>query len=146
MFGKERDFPRGEFKHKENMKMIKALCSVATLAIAVTMAGQARGQYQPAGDDGIAASPKLRQMLNDQRTTAPETAVWYQRSSEPQTVVVAPTTRDTVETPTSVVVSETAMEGTVSYQPTGPDGITASPKLRQQLNDYPSHFEVAPLR
>jgi len=43
------------------------------------------------------------------------------------------------------VVTYTAPE-TAGYQPTGSDGITASPKLRAQLNERSHTIEIAPLK
>ncbi len=34
----------------------------------------------------------------------------------------------------------------VAYNPTGADGITASPKFRQFLNEHPTYFQVAPVK
>ena len=44
----------------------------AVAAVLLASAGQIRAQSQAVGDDGIAASPKVRQMLNERkaRTTA----------------------------------------------------------------------------
>lgn len=36
--------------------------------------------------------------------------------------------------------------GTVGYMPTGPDGITASPKVRQMLDERRQTVEIAPLK
>ena len=47
-----------------NKSLIAALASIALLSFA----GPAQAQYKPTGDDGIAASPKVRQMLNEIKT------------------------------------------------------------------------------
>jgi hypothetical protein len=44
--------------------------SLALAAIAVlALASAANAQYKPVGDDGIAASPKVRQMLNERKAS-----------------------------------------------------------------------------
>ncbi len=47
-----------------NKTLIATLAAIALLSFA----GPVRAQYKPAGDDGIAASPKVRQMLNEIKT------------------------------------------------------------------------------
>ncbi len=43
------------------------LLLVATTAAALAFAGSAGAQYKAVGDDGIAASPKVRQMLDERK-------------------------------------------------------------------------------
>ncbi len=47
-----------------NRTLIATLAGIALLSFA----GPVQAQYKPAGDDGIAASPKVRQMLNEIKT------------------------------------------------------------------------------
>jgi hypothetical protein len=73
--------------------------------------------YKPTGDDGITASPKARQMLDERKTVA------------------------------AVPATASTAVASVGYQATGADGITASPKLRQQLNERGAPMiMVAPLK
>ncbi len=53
---------------KINLSPKFALAAVALVALA--FAGTASAQYKPVGDDGIAASPKVRQMLNERKASA----------------------------------------------------------------------------
>jgi hypothetical protein len=53
-----------------NMKTNRMALMVATAFAAFTLAGAATAQYRPAGDDGIAASPKVRQALNERKASA----------------------------------------------------------------------------
>ena len=49
--------------------------TVTIAAFALAFASTASAQYKPVGDDGIAASPKVRQMLNERKaSTAPVVA------------------------------------------------------------------------
>lgn len=58
-------------KKDKNMKTNRspkiALAAVALAALA--FASTASAQYKPVGDDGIAASPKVRQMLNERKAS-----------------------------------------------------------------------------
>ena len=47
-----------------NMKT-NLLCAIITAVAALTFASAAYGGYNPVGADGITASPRLRQMLNE---------------------------------------------------------------------------------
>jgi len=49
------------------------LSAIATVVAALTFAGAAYGQYKAAGGDGIAASPKVRQMLSERHATVTST-------------------------------------------------------------------------
>jgi hypothetical protein len=42
--------------------------------------------------------------------------------------------------------SSLANNGSAQYKPTGDDGITASPKLRQQLDQRSTQFMIAPIK
>ncbi len=75
--------------------------------------------YRPLGDGWIAASPKYRQVLNE------EYAELNAQLNYPQV----------------------ASSKSVSYRATGDDGITASPKMRQLLNEQAQRAsQMAPLK
>jgi hypothetical protein len=48
-----------------------------------------------------------------------------------------------IETPS---VPEVRAAETAGYQPAGPDGIAASPKVRSMLDERQQTFEIAPLK
>jgi hypothetical protein len=57
-----------------NMKTMnrKSLLIAGLCALTVSFGTAVHAQYKPVGDDGIAASPKVRQMLNERKaSTAP---------------------------------------------------------------------------
>src|SRR5438093_2607689 len=58
---------------ENNMKNTHRFLIAAAAFALFASAGQASAQYQAVGDDGIAASPKLRQILNERkaRTAVP---------------------------------------------------------------------------
>jgi hypothetical protein len=55
------------------MKTTRILSVLLTAFAALTLVSSANGQYKPVGDDGIAASPKLRQMLNERKASTTHT-------------------------------------------------------------------------
>jgi hypothetical protein len=47
----------------------------------------------------------------------------------------------------NVVITKAATANeTAGYRPTGSDGITASPKVRAQLDERPQSVQIAPLK
>ena len=118
---------------------------VATVAGACALASGAKAQYRAVGDDGIAASPKLRQKLDERRTTvaigAAETPVMVSQGRSDDEIIGSPKANETLTPPMVPVVFSTG--GDVSYKPVGDDGIAASPKVRQLLNERKMRFETA---
>jgi hypothetical protein len=122
------------------------LITAAILALVPAMG--AFGQYKPTGDDGITASPRLRQQL-DERKAAPAAAV-------APTVVVKPASSDVpiaasprlqqamAERGSTTVTPAVAVVTSTTARPN--DGIAASPKLREQLNERAPAFQVAPIK
>src|SRR5262249_41207930 len=53
-----------------NMKTIRIPLMVATALAALAFTTAANAQYNPIDGDGIAASPKVRQMLNERKASA----------------------------------------------------------------------------
>src|SRR5438034_7310627 len=58
----------GAQKKGSIMKITKPLVILAT-GFLLCWAGQTKAEYQTVGDDGIAASPKLRQILNERKAS-----------------------------------------------------------------------------
>src|SRR5712671_396352 len=112
------------------------LIAAAALALFAS-AGQAKaGGTDACCDDGIAASPKVRAMLDERkaRCCAAQTQVTTYRTTTRQTEIAAsPKVQqmrsERIGAPV-VVSTETA-----GYRPTGDDGITASPKVRAMLDE-----------
>jgi pyruvate/2-oxoglutarate dehydrogenase complex dihydrolipoamide acyltransferase (E2) component len=148
-------------RQTELMKTINQFFLIGTLAATFTLVSSASAQSQMAGDDGIAASPKVRQMLNEQKSlTRPASAKGAQttpaavasigyRTASDDGIAASPKVRQMLNERNAVVSapsasSEVAWQG---YRATGADGITASPKLRQQLNERTSpQVFIAPLK
>jgi hypothetical protein len=118
------------------------------LLLATTTAGLAFTFPALAGGPEIAASPKVRQMLNDQAAQAVVVSAPASTSSatdrgtsdnlaaSPKVQQFLPSRR----TPRAASTMETA---TLSRPD---DGIAASPKLREQLNERLVQFQIAPIK
>jgi hypothetical protein len=132
-------------------KMNKTLFPAALAAI-LTLASNANAQYKPTGNDGITASPKVRQMLSERAAVAPEAAsipiaAATSRTSGPDGVTASPKLRQTLpERAVAVPGSSSAEVASAGYRATGDDGITASPKFPQQLNERNATIMVAPVK
>jgi hypothetical protein len=119
---------------------------------ALLPAFQVHAQYRPTGEDGITASPRLRQMLNER----PAVSRSGSASSDP--VLVSGSTRDGIVASSRVNPQITQRKGNITLPPSTDsalasttkapnDGIAASPKLRQQMRDHsaPPQVEIAPI-
>ena len=119
------------------MKIANRLTILASAALVLGWAVQAKAQYQAVGDDGIAASPKLRQILSERKANrfamgAGEFADYPSGNSDQ--IAASPKLRETLNEEAPAVTAETG--GKVpGYRPVGEDGIAASPKLRQMLDE-----------
>lgn len=138
------------------MKNLNKITMVAALAAMFGLSNQASAQYRPTGDDGIAASPKLRQQLDERKRVASASApsaevasVGYKPTGD-DGITASPKARQMLnerKMAASTPSSATPAVASVGYQATGADGITASPKLRQQLNERSGQMiMVAPLK
>ena len=123
---------------------------IAAFAFINTAAAQG---YQATGDDGITASPKWRQFLNEQKVkadaarssqTTSTLIVGYQSTGE-DGVTAPPKWRKFLnEQETKVKTTPPSQADTaedIPYEATGNDGITASPKYRETLNEQSSNGE-----
>ena len=110
-------------------------------------------QYKAVGDDGIAASPKMRQILNERLAVAcfcPEmsssTDASYKAVGD-DGIAASPKLRAMLnERQAAVGGVGTGMETStgVGYKVIGDDGVAASPKMRQILNQQKPTVETAP--
>jgi hypothetical protein len=103
--------------------------------------------YRTTGDDGIAASPRLRQQMDDRR--AMQTAMGGSEIAvSAGTSGKVSSTQGTymVHNEQRVVTPNYEWQNTGSYKTTGNDGIAASPRLRQMMNDRAVRPEAAVMR
>ena len=97
-------------------------------------------------DDGIAASPKVRAMLDERcmsrcASTAHASATTTARQTDFAASPKVQQMRSEQATSATMQSTETA-----GYRATGLDGITASPKVRAQLDERRQTVEIAPLK
>ena len=131
------------------MKTKKRFALSAFSAVALLALGAAApAQYETIGDDGIVASPKLRQLLNERRvvvTTDWDSQTVGYEATGPDGITASPKMRQFLTDQTCLAVWPEEESYTVGYVPTGADGITASPKLRQMLDErsaqLPPYFD-----
>ena len=124
------------------------LIVAAALALFVS-ANQTNAQSQPTSGDSIAASPKLRQMLDAQkaRAAAPVFTPQVRAQSAISQVNVAVSPKDQEFRKEQMTrVAAPLWVGTAGYKATGADGITASPKARAMLDERRQSVEIAPLK
>jgi len=127
------------------MKTTNRILLAAAMAAGLALATPATAQNNPAGD-GITASPKARQMLNERRArvnaAATATAAASTKACCARTDLAAsPKASQMLAEQQKCCVAPTT--GSVA---SANDGITASPKLREQLNERPLKFQIAPLK
>jgi len=136
------------------MKITKALFMTGLAMAALIPALQARAQYRPIGEDGIAASPRLRQKLNEQ------TVGWHSASAGSDNIALNRAPGDGIAASPKVQMqleerkrngeigaasSSASIAASTTRVPN--DGIAASPKLREQMRQYPAppQVEIAPI-
>lgn len=136
------------------MKVLNQLLIAAVVATTLSLAANASAQYKINEDDGIAASPKLRQMLNERKASANASLVASKHytantvASANDGIAASPRTRQMIEErkrSATTVASSTAV-ASAGYRATGADGVTASPRLRQQLNERSGAVMLAPVK
>ena len=132
-------------------RVLIAAAVAAVLGIGSTVRAQA---YSAVGDDGIAASPKVRAQLNEravaalpapsrtvaavpEKTTKPAAPAFIAASPKVAQMFAEREAWKKTSAPSANFVSTTAPAN---------DGIVASPKVRQQLNERGQKFEIAPVK
>ncbi len=118
---------------------------VAAVALALFVsAGQIKAQA--VSDDGIAASPKVRQMLNERKASGATPQQVTINQIVPQTKIAAsPKVQQMRNERMPASVLQVGPE-TAGYRVKGSDGITASPKARAMLDEHRQTVQIAPLK
>lgn len=130
------------------MKTNRLLLVAAVAAAVFGLGNTAKAQFKLETDDGIAASPKMRQMLNDQKKIAapPATAV-AERATQPKSNIAASPKLTRYFAEHALGMKHNAAVATTPSTTAAPnDGIAASPKLRQQLNERATPVQIAPVK
>jgi hypothetical protein len=136
------------------MKNLNNILFAAALAASFSLAGNASAQYKATGDDGITASPRARQIINERKaaataytaTPAPATASATYRPIAANGIVASPKQLQQLNERRVLLGAPSTEVASVGYRATGADGITASPKFRQQLNESAPTFTIAPIK
>jgi len=122
------------------------LIAVAACALFAS-SSQAKAGSGSCCDDGIAASPKVRAMLDERcksRCAAPEQVAVT--STIPHSAVAASPKVQQMRNERAPALGLQITAETAGYQPTGADGVTASPKVRATLDEHRQAVEIAPLK
>jgi hypothetical protein len=133
------------------MKNTNHLVILAAVTLLLASTTPSKAQYQAVGDDGIAASPKVRQMLNE-RKAAPITPgdaaqVVNSKPASEYKIVASPKVRQMLNEQAAFKAASTVTSTpVVGYQAVGDDGIAASPKLREMLKERSPAIQIAPLK
>ncbi|HEY5910683.1 MAG TPA: hypothetical protein VJA21_08780 [Verrucomicrobiae bacterium] len=131
------------------MRALNQFLFASAIAVTLGFACLANAQYKPTSDDGITASPRVRQQLDERmataRQTAPATVVAAtRRPSGLAGVAASPKVRQMLAEPRVFIHSTPPIEVlTAGYRATGSDGITAPPKLRQQIDERSASAPVS---
>ena len=141
------------------MKKTNQILFAAIIATTLSLAGRANAQFRVNDDDGIAASPKVRQMLNERKaaraaslasakSTSPTVASTAYRATGDDGIAASPKVRQMLnqQRRNTLATPDSSALASAGYRATGDDGITASPKLRQQLNERSGPIMVAPVK
>jgi len=142
------------------MKTLNQILSAAVLVTTISLASNASAQYKINEEDGIAASPRVRQMLNERKASAAVAALASKnhatttvasagfRVTQNDGIAASPKTRQLLneQARRSTAIPSSTAVASAGYKATGADGITASPRLRQQLNEQSVTIMVAPVK
>jgi hypothetical protein len=132
------------------MKIQNRLAILTVTAITSMFITQAQAQYQPVGEDGITASPKVRAMVNERArsASAPIVAdVAAYPAPAGMDIAASPKVRQLLSEQKARATAPAVAVVAVSQPRTTGDGIAASPKVRAQLNERSNReVQVAPLK
>jgi len=121
---------------------------LATVAVAPAMSSMA--QYKPTGEDGITASPRVRQQLNERASAKSAPATYAVAATAvplaADGIAASPKLRAQMDErkASTAAVADVAVTTTRNEN----DGIAASPKVRQQMRDRgtSTQVEIAPVK
>jgi hypothetical protein len=131
---------------KDNMKIQSRFVLSTVTAMTALFITQANAQYRAVGNDGIAASPNVRQMLDERQRSAaaalaPKPTAYYPGPAG-DGIAASPKVRQMLDE--HKVRAKAPAEVAASHSRTPVDGIAASLKVRQQLEQNSQSFQVAP--
>jgi hypothetical protein len=130
------------------MKTMNRILLAAAVTVILGSMSQAMAQSQMSSPNGLAASPKVRQFLSErpaQLTVAPSALSVSAQSRHVSTLAGSPRAQQMARDNAKSEVAGGAQVVVASNQRTD-DGIAASPKLREQMNERSMQFQIAPLK
>ena len=134
---------------KTNMKTMNRILLGATVTMVLGSLNYALAQAQMSGPNGLAASPKVRQMLSERPAKSAEaapTAAASQTSNQSAAMLAgSPKARQMAQDNAKSTVADTT-SGVVASTQGKADAIAASPKVRAQMDERPVQFQIAPLK
>jgi len=122
------------------MKKVNRVLAAAAVAAVLGISSSVRAQNQLVGDDGIAASPRLRAQMNER---AKATGV-VDKDFRVAPLATGASPRVVAQREALTKAAGTAAVATTKANAT--DGIAASPRVRLQMNDRPTAVEIAPVK
>jgi len=123
------------------MKNLNRILVAAATAATLTLASSALA------DDGVAASPKVRQTLTDlSLRAAPAQASTAVAGACCENVIVASPKVAQTQPSGSKCCATSPKDTMASTTAKSNDGIFSSPKVRAQLNERPQQFQIAPIK
>jgi hypothetical protein len=132
------------------------LIAAAALALFAS-AGQIQAQSQLTTDDGVAASPRVRQALTERRISANlsqpmggsdvASCTTACCAADGKKITASPKVQQMLAERRKVGSAAVSSGSQVAgYRATGTDGISASPKVRAVLDERRQTVEIAPLK
>jgi hypothetical protein len=131
------------------MKKMNRILLTAAVTVVLGSLSQATAQSQMSGPNGLAASPKVRQMVSERPTqltvSAPGVLPVSAQSAHSGMLAASPRVQQMArDNAKSEVAGGT--QAVVASNQRNADGIAASPKLREQMNERSMRFQIAPLK
>jgi hypothetical protein len=137
------------------MKKLNYPIIAAVAGLLIASAGQVRAGGTDACcsstccHDNIAASPKVRTTINERcesKCTSMTHGSVTTTTITPQTAVAGSPKVQQMQSERASTSAVQVTPETAVYRATGPDGVTASPKVRATLDDRKPTVEIAPLK
>ena len=134
------------------MKKMNRVLAVAAFAAVLGVGSSISAQALAVGEDGLVASPKVRAQINERRANsaipAPKVVVAVSNeSAKPWAVVSVAASPKLAQLLAEREASKTASTADIGSTTVAVnDGIAASPKLREQLNERRQQVEIAPVK
>ncbi len=121
----------------------------ATITIVLGPLNHAAAQAQMSGPNGLAASPKVRQMLSERPAKSSEATVaapvTQARNQRTSALAASPKVQQMMQDNAKSTVAD-ATANVVASNRGNVDGIAASPKVRAQMDERSVRFQIAPLK